>query len=355
MCLELLQVEHQDMEAISEEIDDHENEVQIVSGSLQDPSHVKQTSEHESRDNKEFSIEAAYAAWMVKHPSALNRFDQMMSTVMKKKIVVFLDYDGTLSPIVDDPNRAFMSDSMRSILKEVAQYFPTCIISGRSREKVYEFVRLSNVYYVGSHGLDIMAPNKSLNDANITFHEKTIDEKGNEVILYQPAQKYSPKIEKMFKELEEKTKEIQGAMIENNKFCISVHFRRVNKENWSVLEEQVMAITKKYSDFHITRGRKVVEIRPSIEWDKGKALEYLLDNLGFGSNGTAFPLYIGDDRTDEDAFKVLQSRGQGYPIVVSSIPKDTKASYSLRDPSDVSSFLLRLSRWKINSLDRLVS
>ncbi|XP_038985072.1 LOW QUALITY PROTEIN: probable trehalose-phosphate phosphatase F [Phoenix dactylifera] len=192
MGLERLQVEHQDMEAISEEINDHENEAQGVSGSLQDPSHIERTRGHESRDSKENSIEAAYAAWMMKHPSALNRFDQIMSTVTKKKTVVFLDYDGTLSPIVDDPNRAFMSDSMRSILNEVAQYFPTCIISGRRRDKVYQFVRLSNVYYVGSHGMDIMAPNKSLNDVNITFHEKAIDEKGNEVILYQPAQKYLP-------------------------------------------------------------------------------------------------------------------------------------------------------------------
>ncbi|KAF8380078.1 hypothetical protein HHK36_027548 [Tetracentron sinense] len=256
----------------------------------------------------------------MKHPSALSKFDRMMTAAKGRKIVVFLDYDGTLSPIVDDPDRAFMSDAMRSAVSEVARYFPTAIISGRCRDKVYEFVQLTDVYYAGSHGMDIMAPLRHLKNNDGKYQTRAVDKKGNEVVLFQPAQDFLPAIQEILKVLEEKTKRIQGVVIENNRFCISVHFRRVCKE--------------------------VMEIRPSIKWDKGYALEYLLDTLGFGSSGDVLPLYIGDDRTDEDAFKVIESRGEGYSIIVSSIPKDTRASYSLRDPSEVKSFLLRLARWK---------
>lgn len=104
----------------------------------------------------------------VKHPSALDSFEQMIEAAHGKKIVVFLDYDGTLSPIVQDPNKAFMSDKviffyqvdfvyltymttvldssiikydvkllqMRSVVNEVANFFPTAIVSGRCLEKV---------------------------------------------------------------------------------------------------------------------------------------------------------------------------------------------------------------------------
>ena len=57
----------------------------------------------------------------VKHPSALDSFEQIISRARNKKIVMFLDYDGTLSPIVDDPDRAFMSDEV-SILSFVFEY-----------------------------------------------------------------------------------------------------------------------------------------------------------------------------------------------------------------------------------------
>ncbi|RRT79558.1 hypothetical protein B296_00003297 [Ensete ventricosum] len=103
------------------------------------------------------------------HPSALTAFHQITAYAKYKKIVLFLDYDGTLSPIVDNPDHAFMSSAMRAAVKEVAKYFPTAIISGRSRSKVFD----------------------SLNDM---------------------------------------TKDIVGAIVENNKFCVSVHYRNVDEK-----------------------------------------------------------------------------------------------------------------------------
>ncbi|XP_068650533.1 probable trehalose-phosphate phosphatase C [Aristolochia californica] len=289
----------------------------------------------------------AYHTWTMKHPSALKMFDQMMSGAKKKRIAVFLDYDGTLSPIVDEPDLAFMSEAMRSAVRDVAEHFPTAIISGRCRDKVYDFVQLQDVYYVGSHGMDIMVPSEHPNNCG-NSDTKVSCWLGNEEVLFQPAKEFLPKIEEIYRALDERTMKIRGVLIENNKFCLSVHFRRVNREDWIILEEQVKDVLKDYPNFRLTWGRKVMEIRPCIKWDKGCALEYLLDTLGFGTDTDILPFYLGDDQTDEDAFKVLERRGQGFPIIVSSIPRDTKASFSLRDPSEVMSFLLRLAKWGRN-------
>ncbi|KAL3570606.1 hypothetical protein D5086_027855 [Populus alba] len=299
--------------------------------------------------NEAVSDDANYSSWMVDHPSALTSFDQMMKDAKGKKIVVFLDYDGTLSPIVNDPDRAFMSDEMRAAVREVAKYFPTAIISGRSIDKVKGFVQLNNIYYAGSHGMDIMAPPRPARSSDGKYHTVSLDRKGNDAV-FQPAQKFLPALQKILKELEEAIMKIPGARVENNGFCASVHFRQVREEDYGTLEEKVKSILKQYyPDFRLGWGKKVMEIRPSIEWDKGNALEYLLDTLGLGNCPDVLPLYIGDDITDEDAFKVIQKRGQGCPIVVTSSPKDTKASYSLYEPSEVLTFLLRLARWRKSS------
>ncbi|KAK6936711.1 Trehalose-phosphatase [Dillenia turbinata] len=291
----------------------------------------------------------SYTSWLMKHPSALSLFDRMMTAAEGKRIAIFLDYDGTLSPIVADPDRAFMPEKMRSAVNDVASQFPTAIISGRSLDKLFEFVRLTNVCYAGSHGMDIMAPTRLKNSYNTKFKTEAVDIKANEAVHFQPAQEFLPAIQEVLCKLEEETKMIPGVMIEDNKFCISVHFRQVQEEDYTRLEEKVKAILEDYSLLQLTNGKKVMEIRPSIKWDKGHALEYLLEFLGFGNFNDVLPIYIGDDQTDEDAFKVIQSRGQGYSILVSSIPKYTGASYSLHDPMEVLSFLLRLVRWKENS------
>ncbi|XP_024978238.1 probable trehalose-phosphate phosphatase J isoform X2 [Cynara cardunculus var. scolymus] len=259
-------------------------------------------------------------SWMDRHPSALNVFDEITNASKGKQIVMFLDYDGTLSPIVDDPDRAYMSDAMRATVRKLAGCFPTAIVSGRCRDKVYNFVKLAELYYAGSHGMDIKGPSKG------------------------------SKYKKVYGLLMEKTKSTPGAKVENNKFCLSVHFRCVDEKKWSELAAQVRSVVKDYPKLRLTQGRKVLEIRPTIKWDKGKALEFLLESLGYANCTDVFPIYIGDDRTDEDAFKVLRKRGQGFGILVSKIPKDTSASYSLQEPSEVMEFLQRLVDWKRCSL-----
>ncbi|KAM6600242.1 trehalose-phosphate phosphatase A isoform X1 [Cannabis sativa] len=293
------------------------------------------------------TILGSYTSWLAKHPSALENFDEMMSKAKGKVIVVFLDYDGTLSPIVKEPDQAFMSEAMRSAVHEVSLCFPTAIVSGRRRDKVFEFVQLENVYYAGSHGMDISTPSASKMCSDHKCQTRTTDEKGNEVVHFRPAQEFLPKIEEILKALKDKTKGIKGAIVEDNKFCISVHFRQViNDEDVRILKKRVEKLIEGYPKFRISSGKKVMEIRPRIDWDKGRALQYLLGTLDLGtSDNNVLPMYIGDDKTDEDAFRAIQV-GQGFPIVVSSTPKETVASYSLREPTEVMAFLIRLVKWR---------
>ncbi|KAI3869989.1 hypothetical protein MKX03_010283 [Papaver bracteatum] len=282
----------------------------------------------------DFSQSEEHRSWMAQHPSALNMFQQIIEASQGKKIVVFLDYDGTLSPIVPDPDKAYMSKHMRAAVRDVAKFFPTAIISGRCRDQVYSFVRLAGLYYAGSHGMDIRGPTEGAKKSN------------DQGLLFQPPSEFLPVIDEVNKVLIEKTKSIDGAKVENNKFCVSVHYRNVDEKQWNLIAETVGSVLKGYPELKLTHGRKVLEIRPTIEWDKGKALEFLLDYLGFRNTNDVLPLYIGDDRTDEDAFKVLRERGQGFGILVSKSPKETNASYSLREPAEVMDFLHLLVDWK---------
>ncbi|KAJ6386592.1 hypothetical protein OIU78_016503 [Salix suchowensis] len=310
------------------------------------PTHKKFTKEI----NHELSSpdpEVAYRAWLLKYPSALASFEQIASFAKGKKIALFLDYDGTLSPIVENPENAVMSEDMRSAVKEVAKYFPTAIISGRSRDKVHEFVGLTELYYAGSHGMDIMGPvRQSVPDRNCI---QSTDKQGNEVNLFQPAREFLPMIDEVFSSLVRITKDIKGATVENNKFCVSVHYRNVDQDNWKSVWECVQDVIKKYPRLRLTHGRKVLEIRPTIDWDKGKALEFLLESLGLSNCDDVLPIYVGDDRTDEDAFKVLRERNCGYGIFVSKSPKESNAYFSLRDPAEVMEFLKSLVTWKKSS------
>ncbi|KAK9103183.1 hypothetical protein Sjap_020437 [Stephania japonica] len=320
---------------------------------------MKSSSPPRKKLSKDLNIEVTsdddhiYSSWMasvashvllslLKYPSALTSFEQIMNSAKGKRIALFLDYDGTLSPIVDDPERAFMSNAMRAAVQNVAKYFPTAIISGRSRDKVYEFVGLTELYYAGSHGMDIMGPVRPImTDEDHPNCIRSTDKQGKEVNLFQPASEFLPMIDEVFRSLIENTKEINGAKVENNKFCVSLHYRNVDEKSWPVVAQCVHNILKGYPRLRLTHGRKVLEVRPVIDWNKGKAVEFLLESLGlYGDN--VLPIYVGDDRTDEDAFKVLRERNQGFGILVSSVPKESNAFYSLRDTSEVMQFLKQL-------------
>ncbi|KAF5947595.1 hypothetical protein HYC85_013552 [Camellia sinensis] len=311
------------------------------------PTHRKITKDS-GTDLVSTDADVAYRNWMLKYPSALASFEQITNYAKGKRIALFLDYDGTLSTIVDNPDCAFMSNPMRATVRNLAKYFPTAIISGRSRDKVYEFVGLTELYYAGSHGMDIMGPVRPMSNDPPNCIRST-DNQGKEVNLFQPASEFLPMIDEVFRSLVEITKDINGAKVENNKFCVSVHYRNVDEQYWTTIAESVHDILKDYPRLRLTHGRKVLEVRPVLDWDKGKAVEFLLESLGLSNCDDVLPIYIGDDRTDEDAFKVLRVGNRGYGILVSSAPKESNALYSLRDPSEVMEFLKSLVMWKKSS------
>uniref|UniRef100_A0A0E0LNN0 Trehalose 6-phosphate phosphatase n=1 Tax=Oryza punctata TaxID=4537 RepID=A0A0E0LNN0_ORYPU len=304
--------------------------------------------------------------WMEKHPSALAWFESSAAAAKGKEIVVFLDYDGTLSPIVADPDRAIMSDEMREAVRGVAKHFPTAIVSGRCIDKVFDFVKLEELYYAGSHGMDIRGPTATASEYN---HNRKA--KQGDAVTFQPAADFLPVIEEVYQVLKGRMASIRGSLVENNKFCLSVHYRCVDEAEWGVLDGEVRAVIEGYPDLRLSKGRKanyrhnahgllgfkpddssviklVLEIRPVIDWDKGSALQFLLKSLGYEGRNDVFPIYIGDDRTDEDAFKVLRNMGQGIGILVTKVPKETTASYTLREPSEVKEFLRKLVKIKSN-------
>ncbi|XP_074341226.1 putative trehalose-phosphate phosphatase F isoform X2 [Apium graveolens] len=302
--------------------------------------------------------ECAYRSWQLKFPSALSSFEKIIEYARNKKIVIFLDYDGTLSPIVDDPDRAFMSADMRYAVKSLAKHFPTAIISGRRRDMVSELVGLTELYYAGSHGLDIKFPVRDTATASIDHINpvKFADQQDKEVNLFQPAREFLPMIDEVFRTLVKITSDITGAIVENHKFCASVHYRNVDEKSWETVAQRVHDVLKDYPRLRLTHGRKVLEVRPVIDWNKGKAVEFLLESMNLGNSEDVLPIYIGDDMTDEDAFRVcgsfvvLRQGNRGYGVLVSSTPKESNAFFSLKDPEEVKKFLKSLVRWKERSM-----
>jgi hypothetical protein len=147
----------------------------------------------------------------------------------------------------------------------------TCCSVRSLASQVFGFVRLAELYYAGSHGMDIRGPT-----ADPNHHGKEAKS-----VLCQPASEFLPVIEEVYGALVEQVEaSIPGAKVENNKFCLSVHFRCVEEAAWGELFEQVRSVLKDYPGLRLTQGRKVLEVRPMIKWDKGKALEFLLDSLG---------------------------------------------------------------------------
>ena len=131
-----------------------------------------------------------------------------------------------------------------------------------------------------------------------------------------------------------------GAHVERKRYAVAVHFREANEDAEPIIERIVNSIGDREERLRVTTGKKIFELRPSVEWDKGKALEWLMERLGLDLDAT-IPLYLGDDVTDEDAFAVLVDRGLG--IVVGREGEPTLAHYALESPDEVRELLARLT------------
>lgn len=238
-----------------------------------------------------------------------------------------------------------MSPDMRAALKAAAALFPAAIISGRGLDKVTSFVQLEELYYAGSHGLDIAGPRWCSDSSSAGAPPSS---PSPPALLHQPVPWAVDLMDSVHDALQEGVRHIEGASVEHNKFCVSVHYRQC-PDRWPEVEAAVQAAVERHERLHITRGRKVYEVRPNVEWDKGKALLFLSAELGLGPvegggvrAGGVCTIYMGDDVSDEDAFRTLAATGLGIGILVTSRVKETAARYTLRDPEEVQAFLWRL-------------
>lgn len=252
-------------------------------------------------------------------PSALQDIPKLING---KKPAVFLDYDGCLSPIVKDPDKAVMTEEMRDTLKRLANVCSVAVVSGRDRANVEKLVQLDNLYFAGSHGFDISGP-------------------GNMHTEPGGASEAVPALDKAQKSLDEKLQGIEGVLVERKRYAIAVHYRNVPDDQVDKVLQVTEEVIGQHPELKKGPGKKIMELKPNLDWHKGKAVLWLMDKLNLNKPGI-IPLYIGDDITDEDAFATLQ--GDGIGIMVGEHDDKTAAEYRLEDVEDVQAFLETLTQ-----------
>jgi trehalose-phosphatase len=131
---------------------------------------------------------------------------------------------------------------------------------------------------------------------------------------------------------------VPGVQLERKRFSLAVHYRRVPEGNVKAVREAVARAQARHPALRVTSGKKVFELQPDVDWDKGRAVLWLIETLQLRD---ALPVYIGDDATDEDAFRALAGRGAG--IAVLEAPRPTAAAYSLAGPAEVRELLAALA------------
>lgn len=247
-------------------------------------------------------------------PNALAEWPELQRRIAASGTVVFLDYDGTLTPIAPRPELAVLSASMRNTLQCIANRWPTAIVTGRALDQILRMLDMPGLTCAGSHGFDIQGPH--------TRHQVGRAERQT--------------INAAFDRIRQRTAGTEGILIENKTFSVAVHYRLVPPQ----LIDSVTSATREVANelgLRVTGGKSIIEMRPDLDWDKGRAVDWLA-----ARHPGSIPLYIGDDVTDEDAFRAV--RGRGIGIVVTAEPRETAASYSLAGIGEVEELLERLCR-----------
>jgi trehalose 6-phosphate phosphatase len=243
---------------------------------------------------------------------------------LDRPMALFLDFDGTLVPIARRPDLAVLDPPGKRLIQSLSRRVPTVIISGRSMEDVRARVGVAGVSYVGNHGLEIEGNNLKYKLIGLTEIIKLIE-------------KIDIKLEKAFGS-------IPGLIIENKTCTLSVHYRLVrgaNRNKAARIFTRTLAEFRNDGRVRITRGKAVWEVRPPLLWDKGRAVGWILKQAEFQDR---WPLYIGDDRTDQDALKAVKRAGLG--IWVGSAAGKGAARFALENPRSVGHFL----RWMLSEV-----
>jgi len=242
-----------------------------------------------------------------------------------RHILLLTDYDGTLTPIVERPELANLPKSTRQLLQALARQrrFTLGVISGRALADLKAKVGIGNIIYAGNHGLEIEGP-------RIRFVNPLAEE-------------LRPILRIMHYVLSRALRGIRGVIVEDKGLSLSVHYRLVEEDKTEEVKntfEHIAAGAQALEKVRITSGKKVYEVRPAVTWDKGKAIKLLMKRYGKGGRRSGLlPIYLGDDLTDEDAFRVIENYGVGLSVFVGKENQYSTAHYFLESPSEVAEFL----------------
>ncbi|MBU4589499.1 MAG: trehalose-phosphatase [Candidatus Omnitrophica bacterium] len=251
-----------------------------------------------------------------------SNWNKISSKIRKsRRVCLFFDYDGTLTPIVSRPELARISPRVKNLIRKLRKNpkFIIAIISGRSLKNVKNMVGVKGLIYAGNHGLEI-------------------EEIGREILKPKGASTKNL-LNKIELHLKKELRHIKGVIVEDKGCTLSIHFRLVSSRKKGLVKKIFARIVKPYvisKKIRISAGKMVLEVRPGIDWDKGKAVQYLL-----GRHKKALPVYLGDDVTDRDAFRAIKRRG--VSIFVGRPKKAIKADYFLKSPREVERFIKILS------------
>nr|WP_234712947.1 trehalose-phosphatase [Mycolicibacterium komanii] len=257
-------------------------------------------------------------------PNALDSYGQMIAAVDGRRPVVCLDFDGTLSEIVSDPDAAVLVDGAAEALAAMAEQCPVAILSGRDLADIRARVGVCGVWYAGSHGFEMVGPDGT------EYHNPD-------------AAAALPALQQAADALCDRLGSITGVYVERKRYAVAVHYRIASAESVAEIVATTHGCGARFG-LRVTAGRMVVELRPDIDWDKGSALKWIQDRLSTESR--LIPIYIGDDLTDEDAFDALRAGGVGIAVRHDEDrDRPSAAGFTLDNPQQVREFLLRGGRW----------
>lgn len=258
--------------------------------------------------------------------SAWQEFSKRLKAA--KRVLLLCDYDGTITPIVDRPELADLSEKTRQLLQALARqsHFTVSIISGRALADLRQRVGISGIIYAGNHGLEIEGPGFG--------------------IVNPLAEEMRPVFRLINQVLNKALSPIRGVQVEDKGLSLSVHYRMVDEDKSEEVRnifEKVLATARSLGKIRISSGKKVYEVRPAVDWDKGKAISLLIEKYGKPKvKSELLPIFLGDDQTDEDGFKVIESHG-GISILVGEDTAGSAARYYLKSPDEVQRFLSMLT------------
>jgi trehalose-phosphatase len=242
-----------------------------------------------------------------------------------RHLLLLSDFDGTLCEFHTDPKAVWLPPARRAILEEIASG-PTAtlaIVSGRRLDDVKQRTMLGpDTYFAGVHGLEI--------------------EGGGDRYRHPTYSKSESLLRGLAEPIASELAALDGAFLENKGPSLVAHFRAASVEDGVRAEAVLLRHAKPHLDADVLRtmrGAFMLELMPNIEWHKGCAVNWIRDHV-VRQYGDAWPLYIGDDLTDEDGFRAV--RGHGLSVAASARAGD--ADFALDGPPEVEALLRVLAR-----------